>query len=287
MKIECVYLQNLNDIPRKGLFPFRVNMIYFCNSYSDSISHMATPENTFEISLRLDSGDQICRDEINGVQIETTFPNVAWKKPGGRHVLHNNFPRSTFSFSYPVNCIKGLKELDLIPDMDCMPFHLTKEINKLINQIKTQSCNLYSPGMIDMLDWTCFKLIGELRQDCNSSQQENDMETKIKNISMWFKIHYNENFDMEEIIQYNGFSRTSFFRCWRNVFNVSPLQYVLDIKLHTAAELLKTTNLPIGKIMEEINFSGATAFYRRFTEKYGMSPGDFREKAGLWPEDHS
>ena len=91
--------------------------------------------------------------------------------------------------------------------------------------------------------------------------------------------HLTDDIDLDEIARINGFSRTAFFREWKRFFHVSPAQYILNLKMETAARFLRETDFPITAIVKEVKFSGTTAFYKRFVQKYGMTPMQYRQQA--------
>ena len=100
---------------------------------------------------------------------------------------------------------------------------------------------------------------------------------RIKNISVWLQQHFDENIDLDALARANGFSRASFFRKWKQVFSISPAQYILDLKLEAAARFLLETDLPISAIVREIRYCGPTPFHKRFSQKYGMTPDQYRK----------
>lgn len=53
-------------------------------------------------------------------------------------------------------------------------------------------------------------------------------------------------------------------------------QLVQDVRLTKAANLLRTTNLPVASIIREVGYENMTYFYRIFNLKYGMKPKDYR-----------
>ena len=44
----------------------------------------------------------------------------------------------------------------------------------------------------------------------------------------------------------------------------------------TAARSLRETGVPISEIVKDVRFAGEYMFYRRFRQKYGMTPGEYR-----------
>ena len=66
-------------------------------------------------------------------------------------------------------------------------------------------------------------------------------------------------------------------RCMKQVYGMSPLDYVLHCRLEQAKTLLLKTDRPIGDIAGEVGFENAPYFTRRFSEKNGLSPLRYRK----------
>jgi len=58
--------------------------------------------------------------------------------------------------------------------------------------------------------------------------------------------------------------------------NVS--QFVNQIRVEEAANLLAATNEPVARIQEQVGFLTRSNFYREFQNRYGAAPGSFRKK---------
>lgn len=56
-------------------------------------------------------------------------------------------------------------------------------------------------------------------------------------------------------------------------------QIVQEVRLKNAIDLLKTTNMPIVGIMEEIGYENITYFYKIFKAKYGVTPNEYRNNS--------
>ena len=66
-------------------------------------------------------------------------------------------------------------------------------------------------------------------------------------------------------------------RQFKSVFKVTPHQYLIQIKLKQAVDLLKNTDKPIHEITWACGFENVSAFCRAFKSAYGFQPLIFRK----------
>ena len=74
-----------------------------------------------------------------------------------------------------------------------------------------------------------------------------------------------------------GMSRSAFAREFTAAFSMSPMEFVAKTRLHHAAEMLRSTNLPIKVIAASIGFRSRSHFSRAFRDAYGSDPSKFRK----------
>lgn len=268
---------DIADIPRQEKFPFRVVMLYVCGDLVLTRNTRRMPEDSFEVSIRLTGDAPVCGDTANGTSVNVPWPNAAFKLPGSVW-QHDGSARDTVAFAFPAEVLELLRKLGMYPAAPCKAFVMTPEIETLILRFRKMRTRLYSPGVADEIDWLCFRLYRELFFSNTFTSPASEDREKIKNISLWLQVHLPENFSMEDIARTHGFSRASFFRKWKEVFDVSPLQYILDLRIEAAARLLRETDMNIDAVCRHVNFSGLSAFYRRFAEKYASTPETYRRK---------
>ena len=73
------------------------------------------------------------------------------------------------------------------------------------------------------------------------------------------------------------YSKNYVERLFLREFGVSPIQYVNDVKIKKAMYLLETTSKPITAIAEECGYFDYPYFYKRFIQKAGVSPSEWRK----------
>ena len=75
--------------------------------------------------------------------------------------------------------------------------------------------------------------------------------------------------------------RTYLYRLFMSCEGVSPSDYIRETRLQAAARMLESDSVPVSKVAENAGFFNISYFYRRFNERFGMSPGEYRDKHGL------
>ncbi len=74
-----------------------------------------------------------------------------------------------------------------------------------------------------------------------------------------------------------GMSRSTFARQFSDAFSMSPMEFVAKTRLHHAADMLRSSRLPIKVIAASIGFASRSHFSRAFRDAYGADPSAFRK----------
>jgi AraC-like DNA-binding protein len=82
---------------------------------------------------------------------------------------------------------------------------------------------------------------------------------------------------IEEIAQWCHFSQSHFMKFFKNCTGTSFITYLNDYRLIIAARILKTTTQPVIIVASDCGFDNISYFNRKFKEKYGVSPREFRK----------
>lgn len=81
-----------------------------------------------------------------------------------------------------------------------------------------------------------------------------------------------ENLSLATIAKAAGLSRFYFQRLFKQVFDLSPSQYLEEIRMQEAIELLKGTKLSLSEIALHLGYHDLPYFSRRFKKYYGKAP---------------
>ena len=89
---------------------------------------------------------------------------------------------------------------------------------------------------------------------------------------------FDQNQLISDIIETHGFSVSHFIRTFKKIYHITPLQYVLQLRLAKSVDLLESSDLNITEIAYQCGFSDSNYFSRIFKQRMNQSPGQFRKK---------
>ncbi len=103
-------------------------------------------------------------------------------------------------------------------------------------------------------------------------------ETDIKKMIFYIKNNYMNNITIEQLYKCANISRTECFRVFRRFTGKTPVEYLTEHRLSTAANLLSSTEETATEISIKCGFSDTSYFGKIFKKKYGKSPLLFRNE---------
>ena len=81
---------------------------------------------------------------------------------------------------------------------------------------------------------------------------------------------------IERMISLSGRTREHLSRSIKKYYGITLTEYINDLRINYASNLLLNTNTPILEICFACGFQSVSNFYKVFREKYQVSPGEFR-----------
>ncbi|MBO9660967.1 MAG: response regulator, partial [Chitinophagaceae bacterium] len=71
-------------------------------------------------------------------------------------------------------------------------------------------------------------------------------------------------------------SRMQLYRKIKTISGMTPAEFIRNVRLQKAAELLETTKLTVSEIFFQTGFNNQSYFFREFKKKYQRSPNEYR-----------
>src|ERR671912_2717321 len=106
-----------------------------------------------------------------------------------------------------------------------------------------------------------------------------DVYERLCRAQNFIDLCYDLPLNLDEISSHACFSRYHFLRLFRQAFNKTPHQYLVERRIEKAKELLTTNDLRVTDVCFEVGFQSLGSFSSLFHKSVGHAPIAFREKS--------
>ena len=94
--------------------------------------------------------------------------------------------------------------------------------------------------------------------------------------------NYQRNLTVEAIAEVCKLDRSYFSKRFKESIGCPPQEFLIRMRLGKAAELMKTTSIPISYIAASVGYPNQLHFSRLFKQRYGVSPRKWRSQNKLY-----
>ena len=94
----------------------------------------------------------------------------------------------------------------------------------------------------------------------------------------YIETHYMQQFSIDYLAELCHWSPTHFRRGFLEIMGTSPLNYLNNVRISKACNMLHSTDKSILFISESVGFHSVSSFNRYFFKTMGMSPRDYRKE---------
>lgn len=106
----------------------------------------------------------------------------------------------------------------------------------------------------------------------------NAVKNKMEYINNYIVSNLGEKLTIKTLSNKISISETSFKLRFKEYFGLSSKEYITNLRLETAKDLLLNTNLNIKEIILKVGIENYQTFYNLFISCYGLSPSKMRVK---------
>lgn len=182
---------------------------------------------------------------------------------------------------------KYLEPLLCGPDRPCVHFTGGREWERAASRAVRgawQACASEAEGFEFDVREQLSRLIFLLSKNCPGAEKKPTERAlrdgaRIKVMLQYIREHYGEALTLAKIAGSASISESECLRCFRNMIGSTPVQYVRQVRIQKAAELLESTGRKISDIGAECGFLEMSYFAKTFRELKGCTPGDFRKRS--------
>lgn len=101
---------------------------------------------------------------------------------------------------------------------------------------------------------------------------------RIKQMLQFLQEHYMDELDTASIARSASISESECLRCFRSEIGITPIQYLRQMRIQKAAQLLLSEDYKISDIASMCGFQDMSYFTKTFREIKGCPPTEYRKK---------
>lgn len=101
---------------------------------------------------------------------------------------------------------------------------------------------------------------------------------KVKSIEQLLTTNIEKRYTLTDLSKEYEISLTSLKECFKEVYGNSISAYVREYRMMYAAKLLRSTDLTVGEISDQIGYENQSKFAEMFKQTIGMPPIEYRNK---------
>jgi len=132
------------------------------------------------------------------------------------------------------------------------------------------------PSVKDTLFFSLVTVICKNAKTRTTSEYSKNLE-RIFLTTAYMEKHYSEPLKLCDLAAFSNYSVRHFTRLFRLCYQVSPMDYLNQLRLDNAVTLLKNPNLSLSEIATLCGFSGSSVFSKVFRNHFGHTPSDHRK----------
>jgi AraC-like DNA-binding protein len=150
-----------------------------------------------------------------------------------------------------------------------------EELNRTVTQMH-QIWEEKKPGYKTLCTSLLYKLLYEM---CRTQQQETGAGTATGKLSRsvdHIHTYYKDgHLSIRHLAELSSVSETYFRRLFKELYGVSPNQYITNLKMEYAAQMLQSKLYTVTQVSDEVGYTSVKYFERVFKQHYGTTPTEY------------
>lgn len=178
-----------------------------------------------------------------------------------------------FTGSYADRFLKECKFNDL-PCVINGEFNLEiqNKFNKLIDTF------LYNEPLAIQV---CASILQEIVLDIAKRELDKTNTSPLKTSLKYIHSFYTNKIDIPHLAKMENLSNSRYVAVFKKQTGKSPNEYIIDLRMQFAKNLIENTNMSIKQISERVGYSDQYFFSRLFKKNFGVSPMGYRKEKQL------
>jgi AraC-like DNA-binding protein len=171
--------------------------------------------------------------------------------------------------------IKKLKKNIVDKKVSFYKMDVNSSVFEYMNALKQVSKNQFNSKHfleLKLLELLCIIDSTDVKDRLVNSFLYRNMDRNKRNIKSLMKKYFLSNFTLKDYAVLSGRSLSTFYRDFKRYNDITPKQYLLDLKLEYAYNILKNNNKSVSEISSEVGYENVSHFIKAFKKKYSETP---------------
>ena len=139
-----------------------------------------------------------------------------------------------------------------------------------------QLCRVNYEDLLNMNLRHIFLMINRFLKE--GTELDSDALDEVERATHYFNENYNLNISIKAYANERHMSDCWFNRTFKHVTKVTPMQYIIQLRITNALNLLEHTNYNITQVANAVGYDDAYYFSRLFKKNVGVAPTEYRKR---------
>jgi len=140
-----------------------------------------------------------------------------------------------------------------------------------------QEYTAHQPGYISVCHSILMQMIVFLSRTCQCfAFHENQTDFRLARAVTYMQTNFSEKISIEQLAAIAGFSSRHFSRLFQEVYRITPIQFLNEIRLSHARIMLEQQSCKVSEIAALCGFSDSNYFSKVFKQKYHLAPSEWK-----------
>ncbi|MBL8026260.1 MAG: helix-turn-helix transcriptional regulator [Fibrobacteres bacterium] len=126
--------------------------------------------------------------------------------------------------------------------------------------------------ILNLLD----SLLVEVDREISVSNKLQHIPSNILELKSYLEANFNKPITLDDLSKKANLSKNHFCAIYKKYLKISPIEYLIDLRIEYAKELLKNIDLTMAQISQTVGYEDEFYFSRIFKKRQGISPAKYR-----------
>ena len=145
---------------------------------------------------------------------------------------------------------------------------------KMIRELQTKRANYEEFLRLDLK--RIFLTVNRYIKENNDAGTE--ILSEVERAIRYFNDNYNQRIVIEEYAKERAMTVNWFIEKFRAITKLTPVQYILSLRITNAKNLMDNTDYNITQVAEAVGYNDSMYFSRVFKKHTGMSPTEYKKR---------